>query len=310
MKFKFNPLSLVLLALGLAACTAAPPAEPAGRKTIIVTYSVLGSLVRDLAGGHFRILVPMPNGLDPHEWEPSAKDVEAMSTAALIVQNGLGLEGGMQRSLGQMAAAGIPIFTASDHIKIRTVKAGEGLPTGDADQAEGAQDPHLWLDPQRMKAVLAALTAEIQARFGVDLTRENQALAARLDTMDAALFKAVAMIPAADRLLVTGHESLGYLAEHYGFTLVGAIIPGLTTQAGVSAHAMAALKAIVTARKVRVIFTELGTPPRVSQALAEETGSRCVEIATHILPADGSYFSMINQLVGTIVSALKRTDSK
>jgi len=61
----------------------------------------------------------------------------------LIVENGLGLEGGMEKTLEQARAAGVKFFTASDYIIVRHVGQGEGLPSGDPDQAVGAEDPHL-----------------------------------------------------------------------------------------------------------------------------------------------------------------------
>jgi zinc/manganese transport system substrate-binding protein len=294
----------ILVALAVMGC--APAAKIVQeKKVIMVTYSVLGSLVKDLAGDQFDVRVSIPNGLDVHEWEPSAKDIEALNKASLIVRNGLGLEGGMEKALAQAVTAGVPMFTASDHIVVRTVKAGQGLPTGDPDQAVGAQDPHLWMDPLRMKAFVVALAADLKTRFGVDVAVKATDLAGRLDTLDAQIKAKVAALPEAKRLLVTGHESLGYYADAYGFTLVGAIIPSLTDQAEVSASDMAALKKTIQANKVAVIFTELGTPPKVAQALGNEMNLKVVEITTHALLPDGSYFTFLGTLSDTVVQALQ-----
>jgi len=301
----FHPFTLVLAAVVfLLSCTPAPTAAPADKKTIVVTYSILGSLVKDLVGDQFTVVVPMPNGLDPHEWEPSAKDIETLNKAALIVRNGLNLEGGLEGVLAQAEKEGVPVFTAADHIAVRIVQAGQGLPSGDPDQEAGARDPHLWLDPLRLKAVVQALAAELKTRFGTDLDARAVALAARLDALDAEIRTLVTSLPPEDRLLVTGHESLGYLAEAYGFTLVGAIVPSLTDQAEVSASDLAALKKAIVDRKVGVLFTEFGTPPRVARALSSELGLKVVEITTHALPSDGSYFTFLNALALTLVSAM------
>jgi len=293
-----------LLALVLAVTSCAPAPQATGKKSIVVTYSVLGSLVRELAGDQFNVVVSMPNGLDVHEWEPSAKDMEALNKASLIVRNGLNLEGGMDRALTQAAAGGVPVFTASDHIAVRTVKPGQGLPTGDADQATGAQDPHLWLDPQRMKAIVQALAVELKARFGFDLSSRAADLSRRLDALDTQIKNAVAALAPQRRLLVTGHESMGYFAEAYGFTLVGAIVPSLSDQAEVSASDMASLKKVIQNRKVSVIFTERGTPPKVALALGKELNLKVVEITTHALLPDGSYFTFLKALADSVVSSL------
>jgi zinc/manganese transport system substrate-binding protein len=293
-------------AILLGACQpAAPAAGRPARKTIVVTYSILGSIVRDLVGDQATVVVPMPNGQDPHEWEPSAKDIETIDKADLVVQNGLGLEGGMEKTLQQAQTAGVKFFTASDHVQVRYVGAGEGIPSGDPDQAIGAADPHLWMDPTAMKAVELALAAQLRTDLGLDVSGRAQDLASRLNGLDSEVAATVATLPEANRRLVTGHESMGYFARRYGFKLVGAIIPSLTTQAEVSASDLAALKQLIQDNHVKAIFTELGTSPAVAQAIGRETGVKVVELTTHDLPDDGSYFTFMRDIARVIVDNLK-----
>ena len=302
-------LAAVGLLMTAAAMSCGQPGRaegaPGTKKTIIVTYSALGSLVKELAGDDFEVSVLMPNGLDPHEWEPSAQEMARINKAGLVVVNGLGLEGGMEKALLQAQEAGVPFFTAAEHIAVRKVKPGEGIPGDDEDQAPGASDPHLWLDPQAMKSVIMALAKDVEARFGISLAKRAADLAQRLDALDADINAEVAELSPDRRLLVTGHESLGYFAERYGFILAGAIVPSLSTQSSVSAADIAALKATIAGRKVPTIFTELGTPPKVAQALASDVGVSVSGITTHVLPADGSYFTMMKELAATIVKALQ-----
>jgi zinc/manganese transport system substrate-binding protein len=274
-------------------------------KTIVVTYSVLGSIVKELVGDKANVVVPMPNGQDPHEWDPSAKDIETIMKADLIVQNGLGLEGGMEKTLQQAQEAGVKFFTASDHITVRKVGEGEGIPTGDPDQVVGAEDPHLWMDPIDMKAIVAALATQVKTDLGIDLTDRATDLESRLDALNQEVADKVKSLPGANRKLVTGHESMGYFAQRFGFKLVGAIIPSITTQAEVSASDLAALKKLIQDNQVKAIFTELGTPPAVADAIGKETGVKVVELTTHSLPADGSYFTFLRNLAQVIVDGLK-----
>lgn len=280
------------------------PTVTDSRKSIVVTYSVLGSIVKELVGEGARVTVSMPNGADPHDWEPSARDIEAINNADLVVENGLGLESGMLRALNDARGAGVRFFTASDHIDIRYVGPGEGIPAGDPDQAVGAPDPHLWTDPVAMKSMEAALADTLTGELGLDIAGREIDLANRLDALDAQISGIVAQIPPDQRKLVTGHESMGYFARRYGFRLVGVIIPSLTSQAGVSAADLAALKTAISANGVKVIFTELGTSPAVAQAISEETGVAVVELSTHTLPADGSYLTFMLNLANVITGAL------
>ncbi len=304
---------LVVASMVLSACQSGLAASAAnagtpganGKKTIVVTYSILGSLVQDLVGDQAKVIISMPNGQDPHEWEPSAKDIETLTHADLIVQNGLGLEGGMEKALAQAQADGVKFFTASDAITVRHVGAGEGIPSGDPDQAVGAADPHIWTDPLTMEAVISALAGQLNSQFGLDVSASAKDLTTRLENLNGEITDMVSSLPEADRKLVTGHESLGYFAQRYGFKLVGAIIPSLTSQAQVSASDMADLKTLIEQNQVKAIFTELGTPSAVSDAIGSETGVKVIQLTTHSLPANGDYFDFERGLASTIVNGLK-----
>jgi zinc/manganese transport system substrate-binding protein len=297
--------SIIVFSFLLGACSSSSTSSDNGKKTIVVTYSILGSIVKDLAGDQANVVVLMPNGADPHEWEPSAKDIETLTHADLIVENGLGLESGMQKALAMAKDAGVNFFTASDHITIRTVGKGEGIPGTEADQAIGAKDPHLWTDPLAMKAIVAALADQVKADLGLDVSVQAADLESRLDALNNELTAQVNTLPETERKLVTGHESLGYFAQRYGFKLIGAIIPGLTTESQVSASDLSALAQVIKENQVKAIFTELGTPANVSERIGQETGVKVVDVGTHTLPPDGSYFTYMRNLMNTIVTNLQ-----
>lgn len=298
-------LLIFLTSLVLAACQPSVAASNNGKKTIVVTYSILGSVVQELVVDQANVIVSMPNGQDPHEWEPSAKDIATLTHADLIVQNGLGLEGGMEKALAQAKDAGVKFFTASEHITIRTVGTGEGIPSGDPDQAIGAQDPHLWTDPVDMKQIVDALAQTLHSELGLDVSANAAALDTKLDALNQDIVNEVNGLPQADRKLVTGHESLGYFAQRFGFKLVGALIPSLDTNAEASASDLAALSKLIEQNQVKAIFTELGTPANVSEAIGKETGVKVIELTTHALPESGDYFDFMHNLAKIIVEGLK-----
>ena len=128
-KFIVFSLILTLILMGATASTACQAKTATGttsKKSIVVTYSILGSIIKDLVGDKGNVTVSIPNGLDPHEWEPSAKDIETINKADLVIENGLGLEGGMQKTLQVARDNGVKFFTASDYITVRHVGTGEG----------------------------------------------------------------------------------------------------------------------------------------------------------------------------------------
>lgn len=287
----------------IAGCGDGAGSDADGRATVVVTYSVLGSLVRDAVGDAANVVVLIPNGSDPHEWEPSAKDIEQLNNADLIVRNGLDLEGGVLDVLNNAQDDGVATFVASDHITIRFVGEGEGLPTGDADQEVGAQDPHLWMDPLTMKDVMVALGPVLEEQ-GIDVADGIASVVAGLDTLDGEVDSVLAAVPDANRKMVTGHESMGYFASRYDFQLIGALIPSLTTQAGVSAQELSTLVDEIAAQNVKAIFTEMGTPTQVAEAIGDEAGVKVVDLASHNLPADGTYSTFLLQNATKVAAAL------
>jgi zinc/manganese transport system substrate-binding protein len=298
-------LNLLLCSILLAACRSASPAVQDGKQTIVVTYAILGAVVYEVVGTDANVVTLIPNGQDPHEWEPSARDIETLNKADLIVQNGVDLEASLQKNIRNATQLGVRTFTASDYITVRKVGQGEGVASGATDQAGGVPDPHLWTDPLTMKQVVIALAKYLKDNLGLDESAAAHTMESQLDSLNEEIAIQVSSLSEDKRMLVSGHESLGYFADRYGFKLVGAIIPSLNTQAGVSAAQLATLKVLIEEYQVKAIFTELGTPPSIAQAIGQETGVKVVELSTHTLPMDGSYISFMHGLAQTIVENLK-----
>ena len=297
-------VGLCLVGLCLTACaSSASKAGSGSRPRIVVTYSVLGSVVKDVVGSAADVSVLMPNGADPHEWSASAKDVESMLKADLVIDNGLGLEGTLQDPLKQAKADGVRVFTIADHITVRKVKAGEGTDASEPDQAPGADDPHLWMDPLTMKQWISPLLLTLND-VGIDAASRGVRVEADLDLLNSDVESIVGRIPAERRKLITGHESMGYFAERYKFQLVGALIPSITSQAEASAGELAALTDKIRNAGVPAIFAEIGTPAATVEAIASDTGTKVVELSTHNLPTDGTYRSFMINIATTIADAL------
>ena len=296
----------VIIALALAFTASCQKKETKNKPSIVVTYSILGSIVKELVNGNADVIVTIPNGLDLHEWAPSARDIENINRAALVARNGLGLEAGMERYLKTAEESGVKIFTASDHIAVRNVESHEG-DHEDEDghhHHEGASDPHLWTDPVTMKAVVEALVPVLKNELGIDASTRAREIIGQLDDLDRQIADTLSSIPAEDRKIITGHESMGYFSQRYGFNMIGVIIPGLSSQASVSAADLSNLKKAILHNRVKTIFTEQGTSPAIAGAIGDETGVKVMDLNTHVLPADGSYFTFLKDMADTIANGL------
>lgn len=298
-----HPIPFLLVAASLiGACGTENATAPTNLPSIVVTHSVLGAVVSEVVGDDAEVTVLIPNGVDSHDWEPSAQDIEKVNGADLVVANGLGLEVGLEDALRNAVDAGVVVFEATDHVTIREGVHEEGHEESKGDDHEDG-DPHFWTDAAEMADVVEALE-DFLFDAGVEIGDRVGMTAERLITLDNDLRQLAERVPADRRTLVTGHESLGYFADRYGFTLIGAVVPSLTTQAEVSAGDLADLKSSLDAAGVDVVFSELGTPAKTVNAIADEVGARVVQISTHVLPDDGSYETFMRDLMSTIVEAL------
>ena len=302
-----RPLVLALAALAVLAAPALGqgPATP----HVVVTTPVLGSLVKDLVGDQARVTVVMPDGADPHEFRPSARDVAELAGADVVIADGLGLEEGLEDSLRQVRDGGTPVIEATSLVTLRRFD-----PDDREEIAEhGPEDPHIWTDPLTMREFVAGLAPALRVQAGIDVGDRAADLEGRLTRLDAEVRDTLADIPGPERTLVTGHESMGYFAARYGFRVVGALLPSLSSQAQASAADLADLRRQVREAGVPAIFNETGTPAGLADAIADETGARVVEIGTHTLPPDGSYETMIRDIAravdGGLSGATPRADA-
>ena len=256
------------------------------RPVIVATTPILGAIVRDAVRDAAEVRVLMPNGGDPHEWRPSAKDVAELQSADLVVQNGLGLEQGLQEAIAQARDDGVPVFTATDHVAVRP------------------GDPHFWTDPSQAAKVVAALPAAVRGATGADIAASAAKAGKRLAALDAEIANDFAKVPETARNVVTGHESLGYLAARYGLALTGAVTPSLSSQGQVSAAHLKQLEDAMSRAGVRVVFTETGLPNAVADAIVAQTNATLVQLGTEALPDDGTYATYIRELTRRMSSAL------
>jgi len=289
-----------------AGCGGEDSSSTSDRPSVVVTYSILGAVVSEVVGDAADVKVLMPNGIDPHEWEPSAKDIELLNQADLIVSNGLDLEGNVMEAIEAVEKDGVAVFHATDHIEVIEFGAGGHDDDEEAvhDDEHGSGDPHFWTSPVEMAAVVEALGVAL-ADIGIDTGDRAAMTKEELLNIDQEIRGLVESIPVESRILVTGHESLGYFAHEYEFEVVGALIPSLSSEAEASAGDLAALKQTIADEGVSVIFTEMGTSPDVVEALADEAQVSVVELSTHFLPEDGTYKAFILQLASMISVALQ-----
>ena len=154
----------------------------------------------------------------------------------------------------------------------------------------------------RDREMIDDLARAIQDAVAIDVTAELNALVSKLEALD---------VTVADRIkgldsctLVTGHDELGYFAERYGCTVVGAVIPSFSTTAEATAGELADLESLVRDYDVPAIFTGIGTSSDVVEMLSSTLGVPAIELSTHYMSGVSTYEEFITRLVDQIVGGL------
>ncbi len=189
---------------------------------------------------------------------------------------------------------------------------GEQAHEGEHGHDHAGGDPHVWFDPNLVMVWtenVAKVLSEKDAQ-NAELYRKNaEAYLNQLRELDAWIRQQVEDVPADNRLLVTDHLAFGYFASRYGFTQVGAVLPGFSTLAEPSAQELAALEDAIRQLGVKAIFVGTTVNPNLAQRIAEDTGVKLVYLYTGSLSEqDGpasTYLNFMRYNVNAIVEALR-----
>ena len=282
------------------------------RPLVIATTPILGDLVRQVGGDEINVEVLIPLGADPHDFEPSAAQAAQLRDASLIVANGLGLEERLESALDGAQKDGVPVFDVGEQLDPLSLSSADeekqpeddGHDHGNDHGAEkepaqeeahnhGAEDPHVWLDPERMATAASLVATQLATTTGLDAAPFQERAATYADAARAAETEARALLaelPADQRKLITNHDALEYFAQRFNLEVIGTVIPGGSTLAEPSAADLSKLVALIKANNVKAIFSESTVSSKLIESLAREVGSQVsvVELSTDTLGKPGS----------------------
>lgn len=265
-------LSLVMGAvLLLGACGgSAGQGESSGnggedRFTVVTDMYPSTFAVEQVAGDDVEIIQLAPQGVEPHDYELTPKQIAQVADADLVAYLP-GMIPAVSEAVSQEAGDRAVDLTQG----IRRLPGPDGGDSGDASGGDGDQhaatgDPHVWLDPANMlqmgrSAADALGAAGVQADVG-DLTTVTE----KLDLQARDLLAQCAITP-----MVVSHAAFGYLADAFGFDQVG--ISGLSPDAEPSPKRMAEIADLVRDHGVTTIYFESLASPAAADAIAAETG--------------------------------------
>lgn len=314
-------LKIIFLPFLVSACFSPSPQKTEGELQVVAIESFLADITQQVAGDRLNIQSLIPQGVDPHTFEPSPRDIIKLTTSDAIIINGAGFEAWLDSDFNANLTDQI-IITASEGLVSRTPSlsehtddetVGEELAIEGADHSHEEGDPHFWLDPNNVIRYVENIRDGLilMDPDGEEVYRQNaQKYSEELWELDHWIMNEVRAIPPENKVIITNHESFGYFADRYGFKIIGTIIPGVSTGSSPSPRQLTGLVEEIKGNGVKVIFLESGSNPQLANQIASETGVNVVEdLYTHSITTDNgnapSYIDMMRWNTRLIVEALR-----
>jgi len=278
-------------------------AYAADKIKVATSFSVLDDMVKQIGGDRVDVTSFVgPNG-DAHVYEPTPGDARKLADSAVLVVNGLGLEGWMSR------------LQKSSGFKGKVVTATKGIKTRQMEEEEHGKtrkitDPHAWqslangrIYAQNVRDGLIAADPAGKETYEANATR----FLADMDEVEKTVKDSIAKLPPARRKIITTHDAFGYFGATYGMEFIAP--EGVSTESEASAKDVAKIIRQIKAEKVPAVFLENVTDHRLLDQIARETGAKIggTLYSDALSDANGpaaTYLDMFRNNIQTLTAAL------
>ena len=257
---------------------AASPAPLTPPLPVVASFSILGDLAKVVGGGRVHVTTLVGPDEDAHAFEPRPADAKAIAQTRLLIVNGLGFEPWAQK-LAQSAGYKGQSVVASEGVKASAQAEEKGHDSQSQSQSQTNShfaekiDPHAWQNPANAALYVRNIAAGLAKAdpAGAPIYQANAAAYVKeLQALDAWASAQFAAIPTAKRKVITSHDAFGYFAAHYQIEFLAP--QGVSSDAQPSAKQVALLIRQIQREKIRAIFLENMSDPKLLTQLSKDAG--------------------------------------
>jgi zinc/manganese transport system substrate-binding protein len=247
-------------------------AAAADRIKVVATFTVIGDMVRNVAGDLVDLVTIVGPDSDCEEYEPTAADVPKLANSRILFMNGLNddFEPWLDNLMKQAKFAGTKVIVSRG---VKALTAEEEHPIGGKPKAT-VLDQHAWMTPHN-GIVYVRNIVDTLARIdpaNADTYRNRAAsYTQQLRDLDGWAHDEMAAVPVAKRRVLSSHDSLQYLGVAFGITMIS--VNGWTNKSEPSAADLARLTDQIRREHVRALFLDSITDPRAMERISKETGA-------------------------------------
>lgn len=311
-------LIAVAAVVGAVGSSAAQPGAQGRPIRVVTGLAVVQDLVQRVGGERVEAFSIVPPGADPHTYQPTPRDVQALQGTRLAVWNGLGIDETTADLVAEQSLPDLTVLVLSEGIvplaggdhdhEAEAPAVGETHEAADErGHATAGGNPHLWLDPayavRYVERIRDALVEVDPAN--AETYRANAATyVGEIDALDAWAKGEIATIPAERRKLVTFHDAFPYLASHYGLELVGVVLksPGREP----SAQEVAMLVTEIQQHQIPAVYAEPQFNARILELAARDAGIQVKRLYSDAFDDQvKSYLDLMRFNVTSLVEGLR-----
>ncbi|OGS06976.1 MAG: hypothetical protein A2270_00905 [Elusimicrobia bacterium RIFOXYA12_FULL_51_18] len=260
---------------------AAEPVPGARKLKIVTTLFPLYDMAGAIGAGKAEVSLLLLPGVEPHSYEPKPGDIVRINEADIFIYTGGSMEPWAEDLIKSVSNKGLTVLNAGLGV---TLMRGTG--TGPA-EPENAPDPHIWLDLDNAGVMAGNILAALENKDPSNKDLYQRAAAAyrgRLAALDTA-YKTGLSACRTKEIIYGGHYAFGYLARRYGLKYLAA--QGLSPDSEPTARDLVALVEQVKKDKIKFVFYEELTSPRIAEAITGETGAKMLLLnAAHNVSRD------------------------
>lgn len=299
-KLLILPLALGMLTLSGCQKTPVPEGETPAKTgiKIVTTFYPLYDFTTKVVGNLATVENMTPAGVEPHDFEPSPRDLETLYSADLIVMNGAGLDAWVENNEKELEGRGIKVLKMSEHLPLLT--EGE----------KSEYDPHFWLDPifaQKETEVIRDALIELLPEKRAQLLRQANAWIQKLRALDSSYKNA--FLNCLHNEAVVSHNAFGYIGARYGIDFLP--IAGLSPEEEPSARTLATLAGIMKEKGLKIVFFETLATPKLAETLSREVGATILKLnpleglTSEEIKAKKDYLSVMQDNLKNLKTALE-----
>lgn len=259
---------------------------------VVSSFYTIHEFAQNVGQEKIDVTLLVPIGVEPHDWEPTIKDVLIIQNSDLIVINGIGFENWVDK-LDENDYRGI-IVNTGDEILIKN---------SDEEYVNDSGDPHIWLNP-----VFAKVQVQTIATSFSNLDPENQQYyqlnaAKYIEQLDLLDSKIRNELSDCNSDFIAFHDAFSYFADEYDLNQ-HTIISSNDPHGEATAKTLENVISLARELNIKVIFAEENVDTRTSQIIANEIGGKVLVLSPLEVGSDGTYISKMTENLSNLKEAL------